>query len=203
MIALFLDDLPARATLSSRVDQGGLLAHDAREARRVVAKTGRVARQKTVCVSEERLKSIRILPAILPGKNPAMRHDGIWMFHIHEKVAQVNAVAHPLVGDAAGKFFVKTKLEMKLRIERPERLGHQPDAPVRVLFTNHLDFGAPAPARAVIIPLNLVLSDFAENAGADQVACSKLIRFAAVLRADLSDKIPGHNGIARRLDLFE
>jgi len=43
----------------------------------------------------------------------------------------------------------------------------------------------------------------AENAGADQVARSKLVRLAAVLRANLSDKIPGHNRIARPLDLFE
>src|SRR5439155_23822368 len=112
MIALFLDDLPTRAALSSRVDHGSLLAHDPRKTRRIVAKTGRVARQKTICIGEERLKSIRVLPPVVPGKNAAMRHDGIRIVHIHEKVAQVNAVAHPLVGDSARKLFVEAKLEM-------------------------------------------------------------------------------------------
>src|SRR5215831_4771901 len=92
---------------------------------------------------------------------------------------------------------------MKLRIERPIWLGHQPGAPVGVLLANHFNFGAPAPARPMIVPDNLILGDIAESAGANQVACSNLIGFAAMLRANLSDEISRKNGIARALDLFE
>src|ERR1041384_3808512 len=92
---------------------------------------------------------------------------------------------------------------MKLRIERAIRLGHQPGAPIGVLFANHFDFGTPAPARPMIIPLNLILGDIAEDAGADQVARGKLIRFASLWRTNRGDQIPCNYGIACRLDLFE
>src|SRR5437763_10007187 len=81
------------------------------------------------------------------------------MLHVHKEVAQVDPMAHPLIGDTARKLFVQAKLEIKLRVEGPVGLGHQPGAPVRVLFTNHLYFGAPAPAWSMIIPLNLVLTN--------------------------------------------
>src|SRR6266403_791011 len=87
--------------------------------------------------------------------------------------------------------------------ERPGRLVHQPSGPVRILFVDHLHFGTPAPASPVIVPLNLVFGDFAEDTRADQVAYGNLIRFAAVLSANLHDEIPDKDSIARRLDLFE
>src|SRR5436305_5614618 len=125
------------------------------------------------------------------------------MLHVHKEVAQVDPMAHPLIGDTARKLFVQAKLEIKLRVEGPVGLGHQPGAPVRVLFTNHLYFGAPAPAWSMIIPLNLVLTNISKDTRANQVARGKLIRFAAVLRANLRDEIPGNNGIASPLDFLE
>src|SRR5215469_2938432 len=180
MIALFFHHLPARAPFSSYVDHRGLLAHDPREAGRVVAKAGRVTREEAVRISEKRLEGIRILPSVVPCKNAAIRDDGMRKTHVHEVMAKVDAMAHPLVSDAARKLFVETKFKMKLRIERPIGLGHQPGAPVGVLFANHLYFGPPAPARPTIVPLDLILTDVPENAGADHVARGNLIRLAAV-----------------------
>src|SRR6266481_3017678 len=126
----------------------------------------------------------------MPGKNTAMRHDRLRKAFAHEVVAEVDAMAHPLVRDAAGKLLVEPILEIKLGVERPVRLVHQPGAPVRILLANHLHFGTPAPARPVIVPLNLVFGDVAESTGADQFAHGNLIRLAAVLSANLNDEIP-------------
>src|SRR5213082_1401553 len=90
------------------------------------------------------------------------------MLHVHKEVAQVDPMAHPLIGDTARKLFVQAKLEIKLRVEGPVGLGHQPGAPVRVLFTNHLYFGAPAPAWSMIIPLNLVLTNISKDTRANR-----------------------------------
>src|SRR5207253_2886778 len=106
----FSFDLPARAALTSRVDHRSILSHDPSKARRVVAKTRRIAHQEAVRVSEKCLEGIRILPAVMPGKNAAVCDDGVWVVDVHEEVAEVNAVAHPLVRNAAGKLFVEAKL---------------------------------------------------------------------------------------------
>src|SRR5207253_501650 len=89
----------------------------------------------------------------------------------------------PLVRNAAGKLFVEAKLEIELRIEGPERFGHQPGAPVGILFADHLHFGTPAPARPVIVPFNLILADVSEDAGANQVTSGNLIGRAAPCRS--------------------
>src|SRR6266705_1892475 len=136
------------------------------------------------------MEGIWVLPAVMPGKNAAICHHRLRKALIHEIVAKVNAMAHPLVRDADGKLLVETKFKVKLGIERPERFAHQPVAPVRILFANHLHFGTPAPTRAVIVPLDFVLGDFAENTRAGQVAHGNLIRFAAVLSANLNYEIP-------------
>src|SRR2546429_6923313 len=140
VVALLFHDLPARAALTSRVDHRSILSHDPSKARRVVAKTRRIAHQEAVRVSEKCLEGIRILPAVMPGKNAAVCDDGGWVVDVHEEVAEVNAVAHPLVRNAAGKLSVEAKLEIELRIEGPERFGHQPGAPVGILFSDHLTF---------------------------------------------------------------
>src|SRR5215472_3759059 len=183
MIAFLFHHLPARAAFSSYVDHRGLLAHDPREAGSVVAKAGRVTRQEAVRISEKRLEGIRILPSVMPGKNAAIRDDGMRKAHLHEVVAKVDAMAHPLVGDAARELSVETKFKVKLRIERSVGLGHQPSAPIGVLFANHFYLRAPPPARPVIVPHNLILGDITKYTGADQIAHGTQIRFAAVLRA--------------------
>src|SRR5882762_2154929 len=137
----------------------------------------------------------------MPGKNTAIRHDRFRKAFAHEVVAEVDTMAHPLVRDAAGKLLVEPILEIKLWIERPVRLVHQPGAPVRILFADHLHFGTPPPARPVIVPLHLVFGEVAENTGADQVAHSDLIRFAAMLSANLNDEAPAKDSVARGLHL--
>src|SRR5207245_5680281 len=141
----------------------------------------RGARQETLRISEERMEGIGILPAIMPGKNTAIRHDRLWKPLIHKVMTEVNAMTHPLVRDAAGKLLIETKFKVKLGIKRPVRLVHQPGAPVRILFANHLHFGTPAPARPVIVPLNFVLGDSATNIGTNHVEHVNQIWFAAVL----------------------
>src|SRR5690349_7550867 len=116
MIAFLLHELPARAALATRIEHGGLFPHDAGKAGRIVSKTGGIARHESIRVSEESLEGIGILPAVMPGKNSAVRDDGLRVVHVHKEVAEVDAVAHPLVSDAAGKVLVETKLKMKLRI---------------------------------------------------------------------------------------
>src|SRR5215475_10614411 len=109
---------------------------------------------------------------------------------------QVDPVAHPLVGDAAGKILVKTELEISLRIERPWPLFEQPATPVSVRLPNLFDLRASAPAWAVIIPNNLDLADLADGAGLDEIADRYLIRLAAMLSADLRDTIVFDYGVA-------
>src|SRR5437660_3364739 len=116
----------------------------------------------------------------MPGKNTAIRDDRLRKTLVREVVTEIDAVTHPLVGNAVGKLLVEAKFKVKLGIERPERLGHQPCAPVGILFADHLYFRAAAPARPVIVPFNLVLGDFAENTRTDEVAHSNLVRFAAM-----------------------
>src|SRR6266403_5024960 len=144
-----------------------------------------------------------ILPAVMPGKNAAICYDRLWKALVHEVMTEVNAMAHPLIRDATGKFLVETKFKVKLRIKQAVRLVHQPGAPVRILFANHLHFGTTAPARSMIVPFNFVLGDFAEDTGAHQIAHGNLVRFTAVLRANLNDELPCNDCITRRLDLFE
>src|SRR5262245_25762967 len=116
---------------------------------------------------------------------------------------QVDPVAHPLVGDAAGKILVKTELEISLRVERPRRLFEQPATPVSVRLPNLFDLRASAPAWAVIIPNDLDLADLAERAGLDEIADGYLIRLAAVLRADLRDAIVFDYGVAGGFGVLE
>ncbi len=96
-------------------------------------------------------------------------------------------MAHPLIGDAAGEFFEEAEFEIELRIERARRLGHEPNGPVRVLLADLFHFGAAAPARAVVVPLDFVFGDVADGAGSDEFASGELVGFAAMLGADLND----------------
>src|SRR5689334_13524085 len=138
------------------------------------------------------MEGIGILAAVMPGENAAIGHDRLRKALVHEVVTEVNAMAHPLVRDAAGEFLVETKFKIKPWIKRARRLVHQPGMPVRILFVNHLHFGTTAPARPMIVPFDFVLCDFAEHAGTYQTAHGNLIWFAAVLRANLDDETAGN-----------
>src|SRR5258708_39817025 len=105
------------------------------------------------------MEGIGILAAVMPSENAAIGHDRLRKALVHEVVAKSNAMAHPLVRDAAGKFLVETKFTVKLGIERPVGFVHQPCTPVCVLFANHLHFGAPTPTGPVIVPLNFIFAD--------------------------------------------
>src|SRR5438876_595776 len=94
------------------------------------------------------MEGIGVFASVLPGKNAAICHDRLRKVLVHEVVTEVNAMAHPLVRDTAGKLLVETKFKVKLGIKRPVRLVHQPGAPVRILFANHLHFGTPTPTKS-------------------------------------------------------
>src|SRR5258708_13838328 len=112
------------------------------------------------------MESVGIVPDVMPGKNAAICYDRLRKALAHKIMAEVDAMAHPLVRDAAGKLLVEAKFKVKLGIERLVRLGHQPGSPVRILFADHLHFRTPAPPRPIILPLNLTFFDFAQNPGA-------------------------------------
>ena len=101
----------------------------------------------------------------------------------------VPAFRDPLVRDAARKILVQPKLKVHLWVERAIRFFEQPAPPVRVLLSNLADFRATAPARAMIVPNDLDLADFAQRAGLDEIADGDLVWLAAVLRADLNHQV--------------
>src|SRR4029077_11333682 len=85
------------------------------------------------------------------------------------------------------------------RIERPPWFCEQPPAPVGILFTDLAHLGPAAPAWAVVIPDDLDLADPPDGAIRHQVPDRPLIRFAAMLGADLYDQVAREDGVARRL----
>src|SRR5437879_8447535 len=101
-------------------------------------------------------------------------------------------MAYPLIRDATGDLLVEAKFKVELRIKWPVRLVHQPRAPVRILFADQLHFRTPSPARPVIVPLNLVFGDVAENTGAHRVTNGNMIQFATTRGANLGDEIPSN-----------
>src|SRR5262249_61539458 len=95
------------------------------------------------------------------------------------------------------EFAVQPELEVELRAERPERLGPQPRLPVGVGLANLLHLRAAAPARAVVVPHDLVFADVAERAAPQHLARRELIGLAAMLGADLDDEVALADGVAR------
>ena len=83
------------------------------------------------------------------------------------------------------------------------RLGHQPCTPICVLLVDLFYFWPPAPARSVVVPGNLVFAHIAQRSLENELAHCDLIRFAAMLGADLYDDVPAQHGIARGLRLVE
>ena len=112
--------------LRRRCYQRRLLAHDAREAVAIVAEAGGVAHQKSLRDIQQRLERVRILAAVMPGEDAAMRHHRARKVVVHEVVDQVDSVAHPLVGDAAREVLVQAEFEVQPRVEGPIRFVEQP-----------------------------------------------------------------------------
>ena len=189
VVALLLDELVARAALAADVHERRLLAHVAREAGRVVAEARRVAHEEALRVLEQGLEGVGVLAPVVPGEDAAVRHHRAREAVAHEPVHEVDAVAHPLVGDAAREVLVEAELEVEAGIEGPVRLGHEPLAPVGVLLADLRDLLAPAPARAVVVPLDLDLAHLAEGAAPHELARRARVGLAAVLGADLDDAL--------------
>src|SRR5207248_3196597 len=133
---------------------------------------------------------VGILAAIRPGINASVGDDGARKVLIHEPVRQVDAVAHPLVGDAARELLVKAEFEIELRVKGSVGLGQEPLAPVRILLADLLNLRATAPARAVVVPNDFDLADVAQRPAPDRLARRPRIKLAAMLRADLDDQVP-------------
>src|SRR2546428_6102753 len=115
MGSLLFDPFPARTPFASDVDERGVLSHDPRETVAVVAEAGGITDQEAFRVFEQRLECIRVLALILPGENSARRDHGFWKVIVEKVVNQIDPVAHPLIGDAAGKILVKAELEIDSR----------------------------------------------------------------------------------------
>src|SRR4029079_16135999 len=106
------------------------------EARGIADEEGRVL--------DQRLEGIRVLTSVVPREHAAMRHDRPCRRRVHEEVDEIDAVAHPLIGNAARELPIEPELEVELWIEWTIRLGHQSRLPVRVLGANQLHFLATA-----------------------------------------------------------
>lgn len=119
VISLFFYKGPARTAFASSIEKRGFRAHNARVTRSIIAKAGCIAHQKTLRICEQRLEGIGIFSAVMPRKDTAMRNGRGWMFFFQEEMAEVNAVAHPLIRNSTGKILVEAVLEIELRIERP------------------------------------------------------------------------------------
>ena len=180
-----------------------LLAHDPGEAVASRCRSSWSSSTRKRRVLDERLERVGVLAAVVPGEDAAVRHDRARRLIVHEEVHEIDAVAHPLVGDAARELPVEAELEVQLRIEGTVRLRHQPRLPVRVLLADLLHLGTAAPARAVVVPHDLVLAHVAEGAAAQDLARGQLVRLAAMLRADLDDEVALLDGVARGLHLLE
>src|SRR5205809_1071739 len=107
MSPLLLDPLPARTAFTAHVNKGCLLSHNAREAIRIVAEAGGIADQETFGILQKGLERIWILAPVMPGKNTAVSYHRCREIIIQEIMDQVDPMAHPLVGNAAGKILIK------------------------------------------------------------------------------------------------
>src|SRR5208283_872015 len=196
VIAIFVDDLVAGTTFVANIHERGLLAHVAGGTRRIVAEAGGVAHEEALGIFEQGVESVGIFATIGPGKNATVSDDGAGRVLVSEPVDQIDGVAHPLIGDAAGEFLVEAKFAIEARVERAHGLVEEPALPVRIGFAELGDFRASAPARAMIIPDNFNFRDVAEFAAPDQGVSEFLVRLAAMLRANLDDEVAGMHGVA-------
>src|SRR5262249_61751216 len=96
---------------------------------------------KPLHIGEKTRDGLELPPPVMPSKTTAIGNNRLWIFFVQKEMAEVNAMTHPLIADAAGKVPIQTKFEIELRIERPVRLSHQPGAPIRVLLANLLHLG--------------------------------------------------------------
>ena len=150
--SLFLDHLPARTAFAADVDERRLLSHDPGEAVASRCRSSWSSSTRNDRVFDQRLERVGVLAAVVPGEDAAVRHDRAGRLIVHEEVHEIDAVAHPLVGDPARELLVQPELEVQLRVEGAVRLRHQPLLPVGVLLADLLHFRAAAPARAVVVP---------------------------------------------------
>src|SRR5947209_7050701 len=127
-----------------------------------------------------------------------MRNGRFGEVIIHEPVNLIDRMAHPLIGNAAGKFFVQAELEIDSGIEGTRGLGQKPLIPVCILFPDLLHLGTAAPAGAVIVPDDLHLADITESATSCYVMGSDLVRFAPVLGSNLNNSLSLNHGIPCR-----
>src|SRR5256885_6231756 len=169
VVALFLDELVTRASFTAEVEQRRFLSHIARKAGSIISEAGGVADEKAFGIFEQGLERVRSFAPIFPGEDASVGDDRGWKVVAGEPVDQVDAVAHPLIGDSAGKILVKAEFEIEARIERTEGLGHQPALPIGVRLAEPRNFWASTPAWAVIVPDNFDFSEITERATLENV----------------------------------
>src|SRR5207237_8613472 len=99
----------------------------------------------------------------------------------------VHGVAHPLIKNSGRKLLVQAKLQINLRIEGLPWTTEEPPVPVGILLAQLFYFGAAAPTFHVHRPLLLDLDDFSDAPSPQNVAHSKRIRLATVLRSHLNN----------------
>src|SRR4029079_3912010 len=131
----------------------------------------------------------------------AVRRDRDGERIIHEPVHEIDAVTHPLVGDAARAFAIETELEVQTRIEGTRGAVPEPGFPIGILLLDHLHFRTAAPAGPVVVPDDLDLAHLAKRARLDEVVCDAGVDLAAVLRADLHDTVVLQHRVARGFDV--
>src|ERR1700738_5683287 len=141
------------------------------------------------------MEGVGVFASVAPRENSAMRYGRAREMVLHEIVLQIDAVTHPLIRNAGGKFAVKAKFKVQARIEWPVRLGHEPGIPICIRFPNLRHLCASTPSRSVIIPLDFDLADIAESATLYRFARKFRIRFAAMLSSHLHDQLALYNRV--------
>ena len=144
-------------------------SHDAGEAVGIVAEAGGITHQESLRIFEQRLERIGIFASVLPGINAAVRHDGLREVIVQQVVNHVDAVAHPLVGDAAGEIFVEAEFEIGRGSNGRYGLLSSHLLPIRILLRGSVHFRPAAPARTMIVPDDLDFADLAQRAAARSI----------------------------------
>src|SRR5207244_9569049 len=157
------------------------------ETGRVISETRCITDEKALRIFHKRLKGVRVFSPIRPSKNSAVRDSRARHGIVHKKVHQVNAVTHPLIGDAAGKLAIQTKFKINTRIKWAVRFVHEPFGPVGIRFSNLAYLLASAPAGTVIVPHNFDLAYVAKSATLYGVPRCFRMWLTSMLRSHLYD----------------
>ena len=150
------------------------------------------------------MDGVWVLADVMPLKNAATGDHRIGDGGIRVEVREVDAVAHPLAGDAAGKVTENAELEISPGIEGAVGLSQEPPVPVGLALPDrrHVRILGIVPTVVVVSPDLLDFGYMAQLARPHEVPHTDLIGIAQPLDAVLHDLIGFEDRGARELGFF-